>query len=71
MTIITMISKLNLKKTGIISIILIFFSVLFGFILVPKMIRSQLKNVSGDKKNAFWLCCENNKKVSGFNFGLV
>jgi hypothetical protein len=49
MTVIALISKLNLKKTGTISIILVAFSVLFGFILVPKLIRSQLKNVSGDK----------------------
>jgi len=53
MTFIALISKLNLKKTGIISIILVAFSVMFGFILVPKIIRSQLKNVSGHKNKVF------------------
>lgn len=38
--------KINYKKVGIVSVVLILFSILFGFLFVPKFLRSQLRNVS-------------------------
>jgi hypothetical protein len=66
MTALTAISRLNFRMIGIISIALVLFSILFGFVFVPKFVRSHLRKVSvellsgslagklGDKKN--FLC---------------
>lgn len=72
MTILTVISKLNFRTTGIISSTLILFSILFGFILVPKLVRSQLRNVSvcnlnfREKKKFFSLPHAKHKLISFF-----
>lgn len=58
MTTLTFLKKINYKKVGIGSIILLLFSILFGFVAVPKLLRSQLRKVmrereTREKKNNF------------------
>jgi hypothetical protein len=42
-------SKINYKKVGAISLVLLLFSIL-GFVFVPKLLRSQLRNVSSRRE---------------------
>lgn len=47
----TILKKINYKKVGIISVVLILFSILFCIVFVPKLLKGQLKKVSKAKQS--------------------
>lgn len=46
--------KINYKRVGTISAVLVMFSILFSMTLVPKLLMSQLKKVRRCRAAIFW-----------------
>lgn len=47
------VKRINYKKVGIISVVLILFSILFCIVFVPKFLKGQLKSVKSNLENWF------------------